>query len=177
MMPLVPFYMVRHPDHRGRYLAEILSQSDDWLEVTHDYIQWLFPNRCLSGVLPNAPLPDKETVELFYNDDILQDHLQASLNRILRLTDRCLVKQSNWVDRRANWFLHNTHNTLRIIRILLCLAACGCNEKTKQIHTGLLQLRKTEPDCGLSENPFHFWQKSNQHVSIDQQNTKVLSVL
>jgi hypothetical protein len=157
--------MGSHPDHRGRYLAEILSQSDDWLEVTHDYIQWLFPNKRFSGVLPNGPLLDKETVAFFCNDDILQDHLQASLSRLmqfygLRLNDGCLVKQSNWVDRKANWFLRDTHNNLRITRILLCLKACGCTEKAKQIHAGLVQLRETEPDCGLSEKPFLFWQKA-----------------
>jgi hypothetical protein len=82
LTPLVLFYLGSHPDYRGRYLAEILSQSDDWLEYTHDYIQWLFPNKRLSGVLPNAPLLDKAMIELFCNDSLLQDHLQASLNRL-----------------------------------------------------------------------------------------------
>jgi hypothetical protein len=146
-------------------LAEILSQSDDWLEYSHDYIKWLFPNKPLSGFLPNALLLDKETVEFFCNDSLLQAHLQAGLNRLLQfyglqLTDGCLVKQGNWVDRKANWFLHDTHNNLRITRILLCLSACGFTEKAKQIYTGLLQLRKLEPDCGLSEKIF-FLAKSN----------------
>jgi hypothetical protein len=68
--------------NRSRYLEEILSQSDDWFDYTHDCIQCLFPNKRLSGVLPNAPLLDKETVELFCNDRLLQDHLQASLKQI-----------------------------------------------------------------------------------------------
>lgn len=43
MSQLLRFYCGTHPDHRGRMLAEILRQDDDWLEITHDYIPWLFP--------------------------------------------------------------------------------------------------------------------------------------
>ena len=44
MSQLLRFYSGSHPDHRGRMLAEILKQDDLWLELTHDYIQWLFPS-------------------------------------------------------------------------------------------------------------------------------------
>ena len=40
---LLTFYADAVPDHRGRFLREIQNWSDEDLERTHDYIQWLFP--------------------------------------------------------------------------------------------------------------------------------------
>jgi Opioid growth factor receptor (OGFr) conserved region len=40
---LVSFYAGLAPDNQGRFLKEIQNWSDERLERTHDYIQWLFP--------------------------------------------------------------------------------------------------------------------------------------
>ena len=48
MNQLLSFYYGSHPDHRGRMLAEIVPQDDDWIEQAHDFIQWLFPLNDLS---------------------------------------------------------------------------------------------------------------------------------
>ena len=56
MTPLVAFNLGEAPDHRGRFVGEILQQDDDWLEATHDYIQWLFPLREPSQAVPGSPV-------------------------------------------------------------------------------------------------------------------------
>lgn len=165
MSPLVLFYMGSHPDHRGRYLSEILAQDDLWLEVTHDYIQWVFPNRVPSKVTPSAPLLNKKTIELFRSDEILQQHLQASLIRMLqfyglRFQQGQLLTATNWDERKTNWFTQDTHNNLRITRILLCLNDTGFSAQAQQIYSGLKQLKESQPDCGIDENTYKYWKSA-----------------
>jgi len=63
--PLVMFYLGSHPDHRGWLLSEILDQDDLWLEATHDFIQWLFPNREPSRVNAHAPILTSGVIAAF----------------------------------------------------------------------------------------------------------------
>jgi len=43
-------------DFKNRSVREILAKDDDWLESTHDYIQWLFPLDVKSFSNRNAPV-------------------------------------------------------------------------------------------------------------------------
>jgi hypothetical protein len=52
---LIEFYGFGGVDDKGRSLTHILAQDYDWLENTHDYIQWVFPNVEPSSVTPLAP--------------------------------------------------------------------------------------------------------------------------
>ena len=49
---IVDFYAGVAPDHRGRSLAQLQSQSLSALETNHDYIQWLFPLPERSSAIP-----------------------------------------------------------------------------------------------------------------------------
>ena len=62
MNQLLAFYLGTGTDHRGRTLAEILRQDDLWFEITHDFIQWLFPLNELSRASLHAPLVDGATL-------------------------------------------------------------------------------------------------------------------
>ena len=52
--PLIDFFADNGADNRGRVLLQIVGQSDEWLESTHDFIQWLFPLSEASGANPNV---------------------------------------------------------------------------------------------------------------------------
>src|SRR5690606_20976501 len=80
MKPLIAFYRGAGRDHRGRTLDEILRHDDDWLERTHDFVQWLFPLREPSGANPFAPLVDDEIRDAFDADAALRASLLASLD-------------------------------------------------------------------------------------------------
>ncbi len=156
------FYIGSHPDSKGRLLAEILEQDDYWLEVTHDYIQWLFPNEEKSRVTPGAPIITKEVKEEFKNDELLQLHLRASFNRMLAfygLTSRSqgIRKSETWEIRKPNWFIDDTHNNLRITRILKCLCTLGLEKEALQFHQALVELVRNEKDCGIGETAQQFW--------------------
>ena len=143
-------------------LAEILRQDDHWLETCHNYIQWLFPTKEYSRVTPDAPTLDMATIEAFNADDLLRNHLRAALIRILsfyglRLAAAGIVKGANWEERKANWFTENTHNSLRITRILKCLTALGLATEAMALQVALAALCESEPDCGIDNTALQFW--------------------
>lgn len=165
MHRLLAFYYGSHPDSHGRMLSEMLKQDDDWLEVCHDYIQWLFPTTEHSRVTPNAPVLDKAIIQTFKTDELLQSHLRAALIRILsfyglKMTGNGLVKGPNWEQRKSNWFIENTHNSLRITRILKCLNTLGMTFEAVELKAGLLALCETEPDCGVDPVAINFWREA-----------------
>lgn len=159
---LIYFYLGSHADSRGRMLAEILQQDDLWLETCHDYIQWLFPNRQPSRVTPDAPLITREIEQAFRADVLLRDQLRASFERLLafyglqRSADG-IEKAPNWQQRKVNWFTQDTHNNLRITRILKCLMALGLEADARMFFEALERLRQSEPDCGIGSVAFDFW--------------------
>lgn len=163
--PLVNFYRAESPDSYGRQLVEILQQDDDWLENCHNYIQWLFPNREPSGVTPNAPTLTPEIEALFHSDPQLQRHLMLSLERMLgfyglKITADGIDKAANWHHRKLNWFVRDTHNNLRITRILKCLWALGLESEAIELQRRLLQLCAREPDCGIGTRTRDFWRRA-----------------
>lgn len=162
MSRLLDFYRGTGADHRGRMLAEVLGRDDEWLEDTHDFIQWLFPLREPSGVNPFAPRVDDEVRDAFAADPALRARLLASLDRMLafyglvRSADG-IVKSPDWPERKADWFLRSTHNDLRITRILKSLCLLGLREFAERLLGCLETLRVAEPDCGIHATAFRYW--------------------
>lgn len=162
MNKLLAFYYGGFPDDRGRLLAEITRQDDLWLEVTHDYIQWLFPLREISKVTPSSPLIDNQVFAAFHDDALLRRHLLASFIRMLAfyglaLRNGVVVKGSNWQERKSNWFTEDTHNNLRITRILKSLSILGLRAEAESFVSALNALRQSEPDCGIGDEAYRFW--------------------
>ncbi len=165
MNALLAFYFGSHADDRGRHLAEILRQDDLWMEVTHDYVQWLFPLAEPSGVNAHAPLVDSATARMFRSDPLLLDHLRASFNRMLaflglRYASCEVVKAANWSARKADWFTEPTHNSLRVTRIIKSLRLLGLEAEAQAFHKGLVALCEAEPDCGIDSIARRFWREA-----------------
>src|SRR4051812_9992096 len=79
---IVAFYS-GETDDQGRTLDEILRWSDDSLELTHDYIQWVFPTPMRSGVNPSAPLVTADTAAAFAKRPELRNGLARAFDRML----------------------------------------------------------------------------------------------
>lgn len=159
---LILFYSGSHPDSRGRLLSEILEQDDLWLETCHDYIQWLFPNRAASRVTPNAPTITPAIEKAFHEVDLLRNHLAASFYRILsfyglKSTAEGIIQAENWSLRKGNWFTQNTHNNLRITRILKCLMSLGLKSEALRFYEILNHLPELDKDCGIDADAYKFW--------------------
>ena len=163
MNRLLAFYLGSHPDDSGRMLAEILRQDDLWLELAHDYIQWIFPLSEPSRVNQDAPLVDLATAALFRGDELLKRHLMASYMRMLaffglkRSTAGEVTKAMNWDARKADWFTEDSHNSLRITRILKSLSLLGLPDEAQEFGRTLARLCAEEPDAGIHPRSQAFW--------------------
>ncbi|XP_062843003.1 opioid growth factor receptor-like protein 1 isoform X2 [Trichomycterus rosablanca] len=101
------------------------------LESVHSYIQWLFPLQ-EQGVNPYATALTEKEIKLFHEDEEVKKRLLKSYNLMLDFYGiKLLNQETGEVDRRRNWrerfenLNRNTHNNLRITRILSCLGLLG----------------------------------------------------
>lgn len=160
---LLQFYAGGATDDRGRLLAVILRQDDDWFEVTHDFIQWLFPLQEASGANPGAPRVDTATRDAFRGDPLLQQHLRASLLRMLAFlglqfdASGAIVPSPAWPRRKREWFIHDTHNSLRVTRMIKSLALLGLEPEARALQSAVLRLCREDPEAGIGERTQAFW--------------------
>lgn len=163
--PLVLFYRNLQSDDRGRMLDEILAQNDDWLEYTHDYIQWLFPLVARSGANPFAPVLDPAQIAVFRQDGLLRQKLLQAFDRMLAFyglerRGDAIAKGPNWSRRKGNWFIRPTHNNLRITRILTSLGLLGLEREAQAFYQALSVLKESEADAGVGEDAFAYWRRA-----------------
>lgn len=164
--PIVGFYLGTCTDDRGRDLEAILAQDDTWLEATHDFIQWLFPVAERSRVNAAAPLVTGDMVRVFHGDETLRSRLLASYGRMLafyglqRSPDGTVQKAASWPTRRRIWFTRDTHNSLRITRILKCLTLLGLDRDAREFHAALAALCATEMGCGIHAMSRAYWRSA-----------------
>jgi Opioid growth factor receptor (OGFr) conserved region len=167
---LVSFYAGNSPDDKGRFLEEIQNWSNDKLERTHDYIQWLFPLTERSGFIPGAPVLDEDTIHEFHAQPELRSNLRISFVRMLgfygfNLANDPLrvVPSKSFTERSRNWLNRSNHNHLRITRILKSMTTLGLEEEAIaffQCLEALYRLKPDEREPQISEETFHYWQSA-----------------
>jgi hypothetical protein len=158
------FFLGTGTDDRGRLLDDVLRQDDAWLEHTHDFIQWLFPLVERSGAAPGAPTLDAAAIEAFARDPALRRGLRAGLDRMLAFYGLAwdgtrIGKAASWAVRKRDWFTRDTHNNLRITRMLKSLSVLGLRDEARALHAALAGLRG-EPDCGIGATAWRYWDEA-----------------
>lgn len=114
--PLLAFYRGQASDHRGRALVEILRQDDQWWEQTHDFIQWVFPNRTKSAFNSAAPVLTSRDVEAFHEEPFLLRRASQAYTRFYLFLDLCNVDEKARF--KPHWLTPLNHNHKRITRVL-----------------------------------------------------------
>ncbi|KAG8567004.1 hypothetical protein GDO81_013468 [Engystomops pustulosus] len=112
-------------------LHQYWKEDYEELEENHSFIQWLFPLR-EPGVNPHAtPLTLAEIKMMKEDKDVMQRFLESyrimlGFYGILLVDDTtgAVSRADNWKERFDN-LNRNTHNNLRITRILKCLGEMG----------------------------------------------------
>ncbi|KAL2069803.1 hypothetical protein VTL71DRAFT_14482 [Oculimacula yallundae] len=146
MSLIITFYEGTDPDHRGRYLSDILTWNSSKLESAHDYIQIVFPLPEESGVQFSAPTINRQVFDAFRARPELRDRLRDSFKKILWFYGFELIgsengskvqKGSNWGDYFKHWDVQFDHNHLRITRIIRCLRVLGLEHEAQSFYTAL----------------------------------------
>ncbi len=75
----------------------------------------------------------------------------------MRISEGQITKAENWDERKHNWFIRDTHNNLRITRILKCLMALGLENEAWHFFTALKSLVESELDSGISPTSIRYW--------------------
>jgi hypothetical protein len=142
------------------------------LEVTHDYIQWLFPLKARSGANPTAPTLDAAQIDAFQNDPRLRAELIASFRLMLRFYGlECddgagsidIRPAGNYFERKRNWLTPGNHNYLRITRILTSLRILGLEQYSNSFMEFLDGLYNEE-GIRIGRVSYSFWKSAARSV-------------
>lgn len=163
----VRFYREECGDHRGRKLSGILAESKDWLEYTHDYIQWLFPLPEPSAFNRHAPLLSLPDIRDFTSDKELQHKLIKSLTIMLDFYGLSMVNGggveiinvSSYQDQRKRWLSPGNHNFLRLTRILRSLCLLGCRRHAQALLSCLTVVYR-DNQWLIGAETFEFWRRA-----------------
>jgi len=135
-------------DYKNRTVPEIIAQDDDWLESTHDYIQWLFPLDVASGSNKFSPVLLIDEILLIAESKKAQQSLQKSIDRM-----KAFYMMND------HWIKAYDHNHLRITRIIKSLRLLTTGKKADEFKDWLFY-RLGEQQVLISEKSKHFWQQA-----------------
>jgi hypothetical protein len=167
---ILDFYQGFRPDHRGRYLSEILSWDDSRLENVHDYIQWLFPTFERSAFQPGVPTLTTDVAAEFSGNEDLKRRLTESFRRMLQFYGYTVdqgdgprvADAPNFAERADVWLTPRNHNHLRITRILKSLTALGLRGEAQAFLSQLERLYEQSATARAAIEPrsLQFWRSS-----------------
>jgi len=176
------------PNHQF-YSNALVSQPEgalidvmlvDWkgdyekLEKHHGYIQWLFPIWSKGQNEQSTPLTEKE-VAVMLKSDIISSRMIDAYKLFLDFLGLNFVegtgkitRAEHWVERYKNWTI-NTHNNLRVSRMLYSLNIFGYSHLVKQFMIFIMteiyvndQLKKCAHSCE------RHWSKSIGKVAFSK---------
>ena len=166
MSKIIEFYNGSGTDHKGRSWAEIVSQTDEWFESTHDFIQWLFPLQEKSKFNKEAPLLTDSDIFEFQKNKLLKIRIRTTLLVMLTFyglyidfSQNKVSKEEWFVESKKIWISPNNHNYLRITRILKSLCLLGQRTLAEAFLEFLIELKK-EFDTDISASNLEYWMEA-----------------
>lgn len=158
---IVLFTLGEATDHRGRLISDVWVMSDEALESTHDYIQWLFPIPEGSSFNDFAPLLTVEAANWFHRNPELQAQQKKSLDRMvgflgLKATDSGFEAALHLNEHEHLWLRQFDHNHRRISRIIRSLHLCHQSELARSFRDAMIQIGQRQGD--VSYATLNFWE-------------------
>ena len=148
MIDIVGFLEGVTPDNHGRLLSHIHQFSDEQMETTHDYIQWLFPTDQASQSNYSAPVLSPFDIE------DLQQSKRALAN--LKISAEWFL---GFLSRHNYWISRYNHNHLRITRVIASLRLLAGDDDADQFLASILELVKGK-EGQIGQKPIQFWMKA-----------------
>ena len=125
--PLHSYLAGEGADGRGRRIEDVLDFSDEALERSHDYVQWLFPLPTRSMAQPGAPVLSPADIAAIRADRRALANLRRAAARMLR-----------FYEATDDWLTWSDHNHLRISRILQSLRLLAGEADAKAFYRAVL---------------------------------------
>lgn len=152
---LFEFYSGTGVDIRHRSFQELIELGDNFLEKSHDIVQWLFPLDEPSLHNKYAPLLDNETIEKMLESPECMANLELAGQRFLKFFGDPVSAQTE----KPAWVRPGNHNYLRITRIIKCYRLFGMDELAEKFFNFGMDLY-TEYQDHVGETPVEFWEEA-----------------
>ena len=127
--PIKAFLEGVGPDSYGRLINDIWAFSDNEIEQTHNFIQWLFPLAEPSLSVPGSPT--------------LSDSHITALRRS-KVAQSSILQSSEWyrgfLNRNSHWKTKYDHNHLRITRVIKSIRLIVGDAEANKFHSDVLSL-------------------------------------
>lgn len=135
-------------DSKGRTIQDVWNFTDEQLEETHNYIQWLFPLKEMSENVMGSPfLDDEDIIKIIKEDLDIQDNFLKSL--------MCM---HNFYKDNDFWLQPNDHNHLRITRILKSTTLLSSKENAKEFYEFIIKrVKEFRP---VTEESLEYWKSA-----------------
>lgn len=148
MADIIEFLRGNGTDFKGRMLRSLVAATDEELERSHDYIQWMFPSDIPSQCNDHAPVLTPEQIAVLRADVVVLQNIELNLLRMLQFYAN------------EDWITPRNHNFLRITRILRCLWLSGLVERYHQFQTALDRIYSKHSET-IGERTRQFWKNAN----------------
>lgn len=157
MSVLSNFYNHLVFDSQGRLLKEIWEWTDDELESTHDYIQWLFPLREDSICQPDSPILTDRDIAVIDKENVRRSFLvMCDFYGIEYQGVTIRTNPHTWIYKHHNWLRPKNHNYLRLTRIIKSLMLFGLEQEAVTLEMFLVDLYSKHKDM-IGEETLKFW--------------------
>ena len=160
---ILGFYTGNSPDDKGRYIEDILAFTDEELECTHDYIQWLFPNEIPSGCRgAPAPLLTEPDCRWFNTHPIMELNVHKVLRRMYEFygflphLNETMLTQKDDFYKSKNWYNTQNHNFLRLTRMIKFLRLIGYIQEADGLFDALALVYAQNPLI-VGRDTLTFW--------------------
>ena len=147
-MKVLSFLQDTGPDHRGRYLSDIWKFSDQQIETTHDFIQWVFPLDEPSTASPDAPVLEPGEIALIHKSSLAAHNLNVSANWFCA-----------YLTRNDHWRVAHDHNHLRITRMIRSQRLLQGEMAANATRDRILKLAAPSKE-EISETSFGYWKNA-----------------
>lgn len=135
----------RGTDARGRTAADVIALSDQELETSHDWVQWLFPLPTPSSAVPGSPVLSEADVAVIKSDPVAVATLEQAIDRMI-----------TFYERTDHWLRRYDHNHLRITRMLQSISLLSGASMARSFFDRLMALHDS---AGAPVNPvsLQYW--------------------
>ena len=137
-------------DHAGRTYQDILDQDDQWLEYTHDWVQWCFPLFEKSQSVKSAPtLESANEVEVIRTCSSCQENMRLGL-----------IRYEEFLRDNDHWLRYHDHNHLRITRVIKSARMLMSEEQAGEFFRYVMELVGGRAHEKLSKTSMGYWKQA-----------------